>query len=424
MRLPQPGHVLSRRIARGAALVVLAIPIFGLRQGPGFPGFDALAPCIGAAIFIWSGIGVPTASRPAFAPLEIVRFFGRISYSLYLWHWPLFTFASFAKNGLVLDGTDRLALFAVTVAVSYLSWRYVEQPFRDRTLATSRRSAFATAVAASMALLAVSASGFFASRTPSDADRAALGLEAYDAYDIASLYRSGSCFLPQNGILAESCLSLASNAPNWLLWGDSFAAQYYFGLHAFAAPRGLNLLQATQPACLPTLNAAAQGDANCRSLAVQVEAFFDKHRPDLVVMAGDWLEYGRTSRFDGMIADLTRTIASLNDLGITVALLGPAVQFKARLPSMLMRAHLREVEARADDFVLPDIFIFDERMKAALPAHEKFAYVSVTDAVCPARQCPLVLDGGIPLAWDHAHLTAEGSSYVMGKVAPLLRAEK
>jgi hypothetical protein len=43
----------------------------------------------------------------------------------------------------------------------------------------------------------------------------------------------------------------------------------------------------------------------------------------------------------------------------------------------------------------------------------------VVDAVCPARQCPLTVDGGVPLAWDHAHLTAEGSVYVMEKLAPL-----
>jgi hypothetical protein len=110
----------------------------------------------------------------------------------------------------------------------------------------------------------------------------------------------------------------------------------------------------------------------------------------------------------------------LNEAGIPVVLLGPAVQFKARLPSMLLRAHLRMVEPRADDFVLPDIFVFDERMKAALPPSEKFSFVSVVDAVCPARQCPLTLAGDVPLAFDHAHLTAEGSSYVMGKVAPLL----
>ncbi len=151
-----------------------------------------------------------------------------------------------------------------------------------------------------------------------------------------------------------------------------------------------------------------------------MNAFFGDHKPDLVILSADWLEYARPPRFDGMIADLRQTIAQLNGLGIRVVLLGPAVQFRARLPSMLMRAQLRHVEPRPEDFVLPDIFVLDRMMKAALPAHEKFSYISVVDAICPARQCPLTIDGGIPLAWDHAHLTAEGSVYVMKRLLPML----
>jgi hypothetical protein len=63
-------------------------------------------------------------------------------------------------------------------------------------------------------------------------------------------------------------------------------------------------------------------------------------------------------------------------------------------------------------------------MKAALPAQEKFAYVSVVDAICPSRHCPLTIDGGIPLSWDHAHLTAEGSAYVMDRLVPMLGLRK
>jgi peptidoglycan/LPS O-acetylase OafA/YrhL len=412
--------LLARQIARGAALVMLAIPIFGLRQGPGFPGFDALTPCIGAGLFIWSGIGAPSLVRRPFAPLEIVRFFGRISYSLYLWHWPLFTFARFSKNGLVLDVADKLVLFALTVAISYLSWRYVEQPFRDRTLAPTRRAAFRIAGTASVALLAASGVGFFASRTLSESDHVASKLEAYDTYDVAPLYRSGTCFGPTDGVFGDSCLSLVADKPNWLLWGDSFAAHYFHGLREFTASRGVNLLQATQAACMPTLNSASQGDHFCRIFTTQMETFFRDRKPDLVVMAADWREYGRGSRFDRMIDDLKRTIDAFTERGIAVALLGPSVEFKARLPSMLLRAHLRQAEARADDFVLSDIFIFDGRMKAALPAREKFSFISVVDTVCPKRQCPITLSGDIPLAFDHAHLTAEGSVFVMGKVAPQL----
>jgi peptidoglycan/LPS O-acetylase OafA/YrhL len=413
-------QALAQKIVRGIALLLIAIPIFSLRQGPGFPGFNALAPCVGAAMFIWGGIGVPTRKRSGYSPLNIAKFFGQISYSLYLWHWPLFTFARFSKSSLVLDAADKVVLFALTVLISYLSWRFVEQPFRARSLAPTRRAAFGVAGLASVVLLAGSAFGFVLSRTPSDADRAALQLESYNAYNYQPLYRFRDCFAPANGVFGDSCLALATGKTNWLLWGDSLAAHYFYGLAKTTNPQMINILQATQAACMPTLNAAAQGNASCRGFAAQMEAFFRDRKPDLVIMSADWLEYARPPRFDGMIADLGQTIARLNELGIAVVVLGPAVQFRARLPSMLMRAHLRSVEPRAEDFVLPDIFALDDKMKAALPSHPKFAYISVVDAVCPSLQCPLTVDGGIPLAWDHAHLTAEGSSYVMGKVAPML----
>jgi peptidoglycan/LPS O-acetylase OafA/YrhL len=423
-RFPVLRHALAQHIARGLALVLIAIPIFSLRQGPGFPGFNALAPCVGAAMFIWSGIGVPSLTRSAYSPLSVVRFFGQISYSLYLWHWPLFTFARFAKNSLVLDGFDKVALFALTVMISYLSWRFVEQPFRQRTLAPTRRAAFRIAGLSTLVLLLGSVVGIVLSWTPSDADRAALQLESYNAYDYQPVYRSGTCFAPDNGVFGESCLALATGKTNWLLWGDSLAAHYFHGLRTAADPQAVKILQATQAACMPTLNAAPQGNASCRGFAAQMETFFRDRKPDLVIMSADWLEYARPPRFDGIIADLKQTITRLNELGMAVVLLGPAVQFRARLPSMLMRAHLRQIEARPEDFLLPEIFSLDQMMKAALPAHQKFSYVSVVDVVCPARQCPLTVDGGIPLSWDHAHLTAEGSSYVMDKVAPMLGLKK
>jgi peptidoglycan/LPS O-acetylase OafA/YrhL len=413
-------HALARQIARGTALVLLATPIFSLRQGPGFPGLNALTPCIGAAVFIWSAIGVPSVTRSRYSPLKLVQFFGRISYSLYLWHWPLFTFARFSKNGLVLDAADKVALFALTVAISYLSWRFVEQPFRQASLVPTRRAAFGIAGLSTMVLLAGSAGGIVMSQRPSDADRVAVHLESYNAYDHQALYRFGSCFAPANGVFGDACLAAVPGKTNVLLWGDSLAAHYFYGLSKAIDPQSVNILQATQTQCMPTLNVAPQGTAPCRSLATQMDAVFrDGRKPDLVIMSADWLEYSRPPRFDGMIADIKQTISRLNELGIPVVLLGPAVQFRARLPSMLMRAYLRHVDALPEDFVLPYVFALDQMMKAALPAHEKFSYVSVLDAVCPARQCPLTVEGGIPLSFDYAHLTAEGSVYVMKTLVPM-----
>jgi hypothetical protein len=72
-----------------------------------------------------------------------------------------------------------------------------------------------------------------------------------------------------------------------------------------------------------------------------------------------WFLYSRESWFNGMIADIKQTISRLNGLGITVVLLG--VQFKSGLPSILIRTHLRHIDARPEDFVLPAIFSLDQK---------------------------------------------------------------
>jgi hypothetical protein len=89
---------------------------------------------------------------------------------------------------------------------------------------------------------------------------------------------------------------------------------------------------------------------------------------------------------------------------------------------MLIRAHLRHADPLLSrDVVRADIFDLDARMKAALPSSKKFTYVSVLDAVCPGQVCPVTIGDGVPLAWDFAHLTIEGSDYVVEKLAPQLR---
>ncbi|WP_315768330.1 MULTISPECIES: acyltransferase family protein [unclassified Bradyrhizobium] len=418
--MPAPWPGLAQRSARGLSLLLMAIPILSLRPGPGFPGLDALSPCIGAALFIWSGIGVANGKRSALSPLTLAQFFGRISYSLYLWHWPLFAFARFAKPGLVLDGREKAALFAVTVAVSYLSWRFVEQPFRNRALAPTPRAAFSMAALASLLLLVGTVAGLVFGSTSSEADRAAARLDAYNDYDMKPVYRYGTCFTTPDGRLGEACLAAVSGKTNLLLWGDSLAAHYYHGLNGSLDRQAVNIMQATQPSCMPTLSAETQALASCRAFAAQMRDYFGSHKPDLVVMSADWLEYARPPRFAGMVADLKHTIARLNDAGIPIVLLGPAIQYRTRLPSMLARAELRGLAARPADFVRSDIFELDRAMREALPTGEALSYISILESVCSDRQCPLTVDG-VPLAFDHAHLTAEGSAYVMARVAPSLK---
>ena len=85
-------------------------------------------------------------------------------------------------------------------------------------------------------LLAGSAGGIIVSQRPSEADRVALQLESYNAYDYQRLYRFGGCFAPKSGVFDEDCLAFAPDKTNVLLWGDSLAAHYFHGLRQATDP--------------------------------------------------------------------------------------------------------------------------------------------------------------------------------------------
>lgn len=111
-------------------LLLILVPALMLHKESLFPGYNALWPCLGAALLIVSNknndASIGVVNR-IFQHKTIV-FVGLISYSMYLWHWPIFVFINFF--GIELVGLVRVIAIAIIFILSYLSWKYVEQPFR------------------------------------------------------------------------------------------------------------------------------------------------------------------------------------------------------------------------------------------------------------------------------------------------------
>jgi peptidoglycan/LPS O-acetylase OafA/YrhL len=122
-----------------------------------FPGLAAVPLCLGAVLIIHSGgsasadtqtrtmIGRLLSSLPAVA-------IGKISYSVYLWHWPLMVFAhyrfpNFMNAGSIADIASRLLLAAASLIVGALSWRFVERPFRGGTALRKKWQTLASGLA-------------------------------------------------------------------------------------------------------------------------------------------------------------------------------------------------------------------------------------------------------------------------------------
>lgn len=108
-----------------------------------FPGVAAIPPCLGAGLIICSNDG-ELSMVGRLLSLKPIVFIGLISYSLYLWHWPLLVFDEYPA--IVKPGPwQRAAVLAVSFIVATLSWRYVETPFRKRKVFPGRRFLFAFA---------------------------------------------------------------------------------------------------------------------------------------------------------------------------------------------------------------------------------------------------------------------------------------
>jgi hypothetical protein len=133
----------------GAGLLLIISSYFTITGAMAFPGYIALFPTLGTALFLYSNSWGNNWSGPllAWAPLQ---FIGKISYSLYLWHWPLIIFLKAHCYPEEIGMTDKLALFVVSFIVSILSWKYIEQPFRHPA---KRNSAFKAIVPACILLV-------------------------------------------------------------------------------------------------------------------------------------------------------------------------------------------------------------------------------------------------------------------------------
>lgn len=138
-------------------LGLIIVPMLFYTAEIEFPGLSALPPVLGASMLIWVGIchqGI--ACRQVFIQRLISnRIFvgiGLMSYSLYLWHWPLFAFSKyigdFDENRLV-----RVLILTLSFILAWVSLRFVERPFRSREIIRSRRMIFSMAIGAAILIV-------------------------------------------------------------------------------------------------------------------------------------------------------------------------------------------------------------------------------------------------------------------------------
>jgi hypothetical protein len=113
--------------AGAVGLLLMAFGLFTLRQSDPFPGLNAVAPVLGSALLVWPRSTNWSGQILSTAPM---RWLGLISYSLYLWHWPVIVLFRHWASSAAPTAAEAISLTALSVALGWVSWRFIEQPFR------------------------------------------------------------------------------------------------------------------------------------------------------------------------------------------------------------------------------------------------------------------------------------------------------
>ncbi len=428
-------------------LVALLCSMTLFSKSTPFPGAAALLPCLGTAAIIWAGTGGHNVVGDALSarPFALI---GLISYSLYLWHWPLLSLGRYFTVR-DLNALETGALLTLATTASIASWRYVERPFRGKSGLFDRRGLFNAAGGLMGITIALSGAAILAEGWPARSDATVRSI--IDAGD----ERRSSDWECSNSSLAtirsgELCRTGSAQAatPTFLVWGDSHARAMADAIGAAAERSGVAGLLALQTGCAPlsaTGIARRDADRDCSGVAAAVVDLLGRS-PQItdVVIAGRWAlmaegtRYGHESGEAVFLTDadapapslahnpavlaraLRRSIDAVLAQGKRVWLVASIPEVGWDVPSVLARSHrfgrVPPAAPTRAEFAARQAHVFS--LFDELDALPGVVVLRPDTLLCDEVRCDVTRDG-LPLYFDSHHLTLRGSRLLQPLFEPI-----
>lgn len=385
----------------GLAMIALSVVAYSVETP--FPGAAALVPCAGAALIISGGqAGGSIVGRMLSLPPMV--FIGLISYSLYLWHWPVIVFER--SDAEFLTNPTRALIIFYSFALAILSWQFVEKPFRRAKSAPDMqvvvRGLIGVGALAIAAGFIITKDGFPARLSP-----AARAYAAYLDYG-QTHFRTGSCFIVGSffNFDREKCLGREEGRQNYLLVGDSHAAQLWYGLSELLD--GVHILQATTAGCKPQFPPAKANVTSCSMMMDYVfRDYLANNRVDRLLIAGRWVQRD--------LPRLEEVLIWARSRAIPITLFGPMVEYDQALPRILAVAADRNDPQAAESHQIKSNIALDGELDAIASKYGA-TYVSYYKLLCRSERCLTTAPDGSPLEFDTDHLTKQGSLLVVRKL--------
>lgn len=416
--LPASAVVRRRSVASVLAIagvVVLGLGLVFLSESDPYPGSLALVPFVGTVLLIVAGGG----ARSVLAPLLESRpavWIGNVSYSWYLWHWPLIVFA----KELFPESAPAMAAAAVlSLGVGAASYSFIEQPLRFRPfLAASVRRTYVVGITATVATVAV-ALGVFA------AGSAMLRTEPMLTYARpAETLPARDC---ANGTIetidsVDACiLGDPAGTTTIAVIGDSHAGHWRGAVEALAAESGYRLVFRWLSSCpsidVPVTDLQGVTDPKCEPYRDQTAKILDAVRPDVVIISNANAYDGRirgeqgehlsvSEQADSWKRALDAQIDWARGLGARVGIVRDNPRMLFNPTACLSTLHGSPAECETDrESAHQLIRTFDEATQEAIADQAVASVLTTDEAICSGDVCRAVDESGVPVYQDQSHLS-------------------
>lgn len=330
--------ILSRRLyaeaIQGIGLFLILVAAFTYTPQTPFPGTSAFLPCLGSCLLIW-GTGAQDGLIKRLLCSPPLTAIGKISYSLYLIHWPVLVFTRYwfwDYSGVVLG----VSLFAISLLLAFASYFIVEQPFRNKASRLFSWGSPRILCLSSTAIIALGVFVYFRKGLPERFSPEVLQFMSVKQEENWNFEHTIEDVF--NGQLTK--FGDATTTPSVLVWGDSHAMALMPAINQACKQLKISGIQATHSSTPPLLNykylkspySLGQKSPEFNSAILK---FAIENKVSVAFLAANWASYSTGPNFE---SDLERTINKLLEAKIQVVLIRDVPNHRIDVPRALARA--------------------------------------------------------------------------------------
>ena len=417
--------LLERKLKSRAASVlscigaVLLLVAFGyISSDLAFVSLWMTLPVLGSAFIIFSGEN-GWFNKNILAHRYLVSL-GLISYPLYLWHWPIFSFLNITEGGYQSFHIRILAIF-LSLFLAWFTWRFVERFVRDNW----GRTALVLLLTGWLLLVMVSVIVVRYEGVP-DRLEPKVNMDSDQLLWEMSLRSSSSCRQDYEIDGLSFCLSEMAGSPNTIaIVGDSFSNQFYYGLSQLFRDDGVGVANLGRHSCAPVFGVQAfRPDKDCAAIEAILEMLVMDESIQVVVLAASWSgtnAYLKDESISSFSSALSETIARLQQSGKKVFLMG-STPLHGLKPSLCAARPFRFSDysarfcsvSRAEiDARLTSEWELLNSIKSSFP---EVVIINPVNYLCDGDLCPIRAPGG--LLYRDGHLSKYGSRFLAERIYP------